>query len=302
MTVDVEDYFHVEAFSREIDRRHWDSYPLRVERNTYRLLDLFDTFEVKATFFTLGWVARRCPRLVEEIVKRGHELACHSFWHRLVYDLDPEEFRRDTEDATRAIEDAGRMRPRGYRAPSFSITKRSLWALEVLADAGYAYDSSIFPIRHDVYGFPAFPRFPVTVQWSDGASEPSAKDAAPSIVEFSPCTVRLFGNNLPGPGGGYLRIFPLRYSTWALSRLERHDRRPGSVYLHPWEIGPEQPRMPGRLKSRLRHYTGLARTEDRLRTLMRRFRFAPMGKVLEQYPPDAAWTHGRQLRDVLSPE
>ena len=306
MTVDVEDYFHVEAFRRDVSRERWDEYPLRVERNTHRLLDLFDEFDVKATFFTLGWVARKCPRLVEEIVRRGHELACHSYWHRLVYKLDPEEFRRDTEEATRALEDAGQTKLRGYRSPSFSITKRSLWALEVLAACGYRYDSSIFPVRHDVYGFPEFPRFPVSVEWSEGASERSAQDAtrdatASGIIEFPPCTVRLFGRNLPGPGGGYLRLFPLRYSLWALKRLESRDGRPGTIYLHPWEIDPEQPRLEGRLKSRLRHYTGLARTEVRLRTLMRRFRFAPMGKILEQYPPIGIWPLERRLGDTVIP-
>ena len=307
MTVDVEDYFHVQAFSREVRRERWDEYPLRVETNTHRLLDLFDEFDVKATFFTLGWVARKCPRLVEEIVRRGHELACHSYWHRLVYDLEPDEFRRDTEEATRALEDAGQTKLRGYRSPSFSITKRSLWALEVLAECGYHYDSSIFPVRHDVYGFPEFPRFPVSVEWSEpGASEPPASDATPDatssgIVEFPPCTIRVFGTNLPGPGGGYLRLLPLRYSLWALKRLETRDGRPGTIYLHPWEIDPEQPRLEGRLKSRLRHYTGLARTEARLRTLMRRFRFAPMGKILEQSPPDGTWPVKRQLGSVESP-
>ena len=235
-------------------------------------------------------------------MRRGHELACHSYWHRLVYDLEPDEFRRDTEEATRALEDAGQTMLRGYRSPCFSITKRSMWALEVLAECGYRYDSSIFPVRHDVYGFPTFPRFPVSVEWSEGGSAPDATSSG--IVEFPPCTVRLFGANLPGPGGGYLRLFPLRYSVWALRRLETRDGRPGTIYIHPWEIDPEQPRLAGRLKSRFRHYTGLARTEARLRTLMRRFRFAPMGKILEQYPtvgswpPDETWPLERQLRRV----
>ena len=291
MTVDVEDYFHVEAFSAQISRQRWDDYPLRVESNTYRLLDLFDECGVKATFFTLGWVAYKCPHLVAEVVRRGHELACHSFWHRLVYNLGPEEFRHDTEEASKALEDAGQTEVSGYRAPSFSITKRSLWALEVLAEEGYSYDSSIFPIRHDVYGFPEFPRHAVSVQWTGDDGKGEKPGTATSIVEFPPCTVRVLGTNFPGPGGAYLRLLPLHYSLWVLGRLERRERRPGTVYVHPWELDPDQPRIQGRLKSRLRHYTGLKSTEHRLRALLKRYRFAPMKTVLAQFPPAGAWRH-----------
>ena len=299
MTVDVEDYFHVEAFSAQVSRRRWDRYPLRVENNTYRLLDLFDEFKVKATFFTLGWVARKCPHLVEDIVRRGHELGCHSFWHRIVYNLSPDEFRRDTDEATKALEDAGQTRVHGYRAPSFSITKRSLWALEALADAGYSYDSSIFPMRHDVYGFPEFPRAAVNVEWAAHArGGDNMENATAGILEFPPCTVRFLGMNLPGVGGGYLRLLPLRYSLWALSRLERRERRPGTVYLHPWELDPDQPRIRGPWRSRLRHYTGLGSTETRLRVLLERFRFESMGEVLIQFPPEGVWPCSRELANV----
>lgn len=281
LTVDVEDYFHVEAFAKVIGRDRWDSFEPRVEQNTIRILDIFDAHGVKATFFTLGWVAQKKPRLVSEIARRGHEIACHSFWHRLVYTLSPEEFRADLRDATRALEDAAQVKLRGYRAPSYSITKRSLWALEALAEEGYEYDSSIFPIRHDIYGLPDFPRFPVSV---------CRKGGGRSITEFPPSTVNVFGKNLPGPGGGYLRIFPLCYALWALRRIERRDRKPGAVYLHPWEVDPDQPRMSAPLRSRLRHYTGLRHTVARLETILRAFRFAPMARVLEEHPPEGTWS------------
>ncbi len=280
LTVDVEDYFHVEAFAKLIGRDRWDGYPLRVESSTMRILDLFDRHGVKATFFVLGWVARKTPRLVSEIARRGHEIGCHSFWHRLVYGLSPEDFRSDLREATRTIEDAAQVKLRGHRAPSYSITRQSLWALDVLAEEGYAYDSSIFPIRHDIYGFPEFPRFPVKVRLRGGAA---------TITEFPPSTVRILGRNLPGPGGGYLRIFPLAYARWALRRLEKRDRKLGTVYVHPWEVDPDQPRMNGPLRSRLRHYTNLKRTQARLDRLLGEFRFAPMGKVLEDRPPEEEW-------------
>ena len=280
LTVDVEDFFHVEAFRKQIDQDRWGEYPLRVVDSTKRVLDLFDAQQVKATFFTLGWVARQAPSLVREIVDRGHELACHSYWHRLVYGLDPEEFRRDTREAVAALQDAAGVRVRGYRSPSYSITKRSLWALEILAEEGFAYDSSIFPIRHDTYGMPEFPRFPVRVAFGG---------AEPEFIEFPPSTTVFAGSNLPGPGGGYLRIFPRWYAAWALRRIERRDRRPATVYFHPWEIDPDQPRLSGPLKSRLRHYTGLRSMEKRLTSLLKQFSFAPMGDVLAHNPPTETW-------------
>jgi polysaccharide deacetylase family protein (PEP-CTERM system associated) len=276
LTVDVEDYFHVEAFSSTVPRTSWDGFHLRVEESTRRILDLFDRHGVKATFFVLGWVARKRPRLVAEIAGRGHEIGCHSFWHRLVYRLTPEEFRADLREATCAIEDAAGMKLRGYRAPTYSITACSLWALEILAEEGYAYDSSIFPVRHDVYGMPSFPRLPTELNLGQRRT----------IIEFPPSTVRVFGLNLPGPGGGYLRILPFWYSLWALGRIRRERTMPGAVYVHPWELDPEQPRVAAPLRSRLRHYTGLRRTARRLESLLRRFRFAPMGQVLQSNPPE----------------
>jgi polysaccharide deacetylase family protein (PEP-CTERM system associated) len=276
LSVDVEDYFHVEAFRDVVDSARWDEYPLRVEASTRRLLHILERSDVRATFFVLGWVARRCPALVKDIAARGHEVGCHSFWHRLVYTLSPEEFRRDTAEATQALEDLTGTAVRAYRAPSYSVTKRSLWALEVLAELGYTCDSSVFPIRHDVYGLPSFPRFPVEVALGGGRS----------IVEFPMSTWRVLGMNWPGPGGGYLRIFPLAYSRAALRRLNRKERRPGMVYVHPWEFDPEQPRLRGRLRSRLRHYTGLRSTERKIESLLGSFRFAPMQEVLQRFPPE----------------
>jgi polysaccharide deacetylase family protein (PEP-CTERM system associated) len=298
LTVDVEDYFHVEAFRSRIPAEAWDTYPLRVASSTARILDLLDAHGVRATFFVLGWVARKVPRLIADIVSRGHELGCHSDSHRLVYTLRRDEFRADVREAMRAIEDAAGVRPRGYRAPSFSITRRSLWALPVLAEEGFAYDSSIFPIRHDIYGFPEFPRFPVRVGWGrqegrpggsvpqvgSSSDDPSVRRAS-SIVEFPASTVRVLGRNFPGPGGGYLRILPLRYSLWALRRIAEREVKPASVYLHPWEVDPDQPRIRAGLRSRFRHYTGLERTAPRLASIFDRFRFAPMGEVIAELNP-----------------
>jgi polysaccharide deacetylase family protein (PEP-CTERM system associated) len=285
LTIDVEDYFHVEAFSGSIPRADWDAFPSRVVENTARILDLLDALGLKATFFVLGWVARKAPFLVTEIARRGHEVGCHSMWHRLVYSMRPEDFRADLKEATSRIADCAQTPLRGYRAPSFSITRKSLWALEILAEEGYSYDSSIFPIYHDVYGFPGFPRLPVEVQIGMGGAGDGAVNysGARTILEFPPSTLELGKLTLPALGGGYLRIFPLAYSSWALRRLARRDRAPAMVYFHPWELDPAQPRMAGPLRSRLRHYTGLGRMEGKLRRLLRRFRFTTAEQALDAY-------------------
>jgi polysaccharide deacetylase family protein (PEP-CTERM system associated) len=258
ISVDVEDYYHVEAFADIVSREQWDSYPSRVEANTLRVLDLFDQCGVKGTFFILGWVAERHPKLVREIVARGHEPACHSYWHRLIYKLTPEEFHDDTKRAKDAIEQAAGEAAHGYRAPSFSVTTRSAWALDVLADLGFRYDSSVFPVNHDVYGIPDAPRGPFSVDTPSGR-----------MVEFPMATFRLKsgGPNLPVAGGGYLRMFPYWYTRMGVRRAWR-EGLPVISYIHPWELDPEQPRMNARLKSRLRHYTNLAKTEGRLRKLL----------------------------------
>jgi polysaccharide deacetylase family protein (PEP-CTERM system associated) len=263
-SVDVEDYFHVEAFAGVIDRAQWPEYTSRVEANTRRLLDLFDESHVHGTFFVLGWVAERFPGLVREIVARGHEPACHSYWHRLIYTLTPHEFRQDTERAKRVIEDACGRRVTGYRAPSFSVTHRSRWALEILVESGFQYDSSVFPVTHDVYGVPDAPRGPFVVTTASG-----------SILEYPMTTFRLFaGPNLPVAGGGYLRMLPAWYTRWGVHRAWR-EGLPVISYVHPWEVDPEQPRIAAPFKSRLRHYTNLSQTEDRLRELFSLGEFGP---------------------------
>lgn len=268
-SVDVEDYFHVEAFAGVIDRSSWPDYSLRVEANTRRLLDLFEASNVRGTFFILGWVAERLPGLVREIVARGHEPACHSYWHRLIYSLTPEEFRQDTEHAKRAIEDACGQPVTGYRAPSFSITRRSRWALEVLVECGFRYDSSVFPVRHDVYGVPDAPRGPFVVETQSGP-----------ILEYPMTTFRMSlgtnasGPNLPVAGGGYLRMLPAWYTRWGIHRVWQ-EGLPVISYVHPWEVDPQQPRVSAPFKSRLRHYTNLDKTADRLRELFTLGRFEP---------------------------
>ena len=257
LSVDVEDYFHVEAFSDVVPRSKWDTYACRVEVNTRRLLDLFDECKVKGTFFILGWVAERFPTLVQEIVARGHEPACHSYWHRLIYTLSPKEFREETRCAKDVIEQIIGKRVDGYRAPSYSITATSLWALEILVETGFTYDSSIFPLRHDVYGIPDAPRSPFTVKTASGP-----------LDEYPITTFRVWGShNFPVGGGGYLRMLPFWYTRLGFARA-RQEGLPLIAYIHPWEIDPTQPRISGRLFSRLRHYTNLGKTFARLQRLL----------------------------------
>jgi polysaccharide deacetylase family protein (PEP-CTERM system associated) len=262
LSVDVEDYFQVEAFSDVVDRACWEGYPCRVEANTRRVLELLAECEVRGTFFVLGWVAERYPGLVREIVAAGHELACHSYWHRLIYRLNAKDFREDTVRAKQVIEQAAGRAVYGYRAPSFSITRESLWAFQVLAECGFRYDSSVFPIRHDLYGIPRAPRFPFRIATPSG-----------TLVEYPSSTFRWMGQNLPVGGGGYLRILPFWYTRLGLERAQR-EGLPLIVYVHPWETDPEQPRLNGRFRSRLRHYTNLGKTSARLRRLLGAGKFA----------------------------
>jgi polysaccharide deacetylase family protein (PEP-CTERM system associated) len=220
----------------------------------------------------LGWVAQKFPALVREIHARGHELACHSFWHRPVCSLTPETFRQDLRQASDAIQQAAGVRVIGYRAPSWSITAQSLWAFDVLAEEGFVYDASIFPIRHDLYGHPGGQRFPYRVETA----------AAGGLTEFPSATVRVLGSNLPAAGGGYLRILPLAFTEWALRRMAREDGRAVVVYFHPWELDPAQPRIAGPWKSRFRHYTNLHRMEQRLGRLMAAHSFQPFRDLVQQ--------------------
>jgi polysaccharide deacetylase family protein (PEP-CTERM system associated) len=270
LTVDVEEYFQVQAFVDRVPPETWDTLPSRVVQSTRRVLDLFDRYGARGTFFFVGWVAARYPSLVREVQARGHELACHSYWHRPVYALTPDEFRADLREAKEAIEQAAGTRIRGYRAPTWSITRRSLWALDILAEEGFEYDSSIFPIRHDLYGMPHAPRLEYTHELRSGRR----------LREFPPTTASLFGANLPGGGGGYLRILPFSYTRWVLRRMEEVDGAPAMVYFHPWELDPGQPRIAASLRSRLRHYTNLGRMEDRLARLLEGYRFQSIAERL----------------------
>jgi polysaccharide deacetylase family protein (PEP-CTERM system associated) len=266
LTVDVEDYFMVSAFSDLKPVDHWDQYECRLGAVMPRLLDLLERYGVKGTFFILGWVAERYPELVRDIRGRGHEVGCHSHQHRLVYDLTPTQFREDTRKAKGILEDIlGEPIP-GYRAPSYSVTTASLWALDILAEEGFEYDSSVYPVRHDRYGIPGFGRFPRRV----------GGNGTGGIVEIPPSTVRILGMTLPFGGGGYLRLFPAGWTEWALRELNGREGQPAVVYIHPWELDPDPPRMRGSVVSEFRHYVNIDTTEGKLSRLLQRFDFGPM--------------------------
>ena len=273
MTIDVEDYFQVSAFAPHIARDSWDSQPCRIERNIERILALLAAHDTHATFFTLGWIAERYPQVVRAIVAGGHELASHGYGHQRASDLTREQFHADITRAKGLLEDIGGVAVRGYRAPSFSIGSRNLWALETLREAGHVYSSSIYPIAHDHYGMPEAPRF---------AFHP-LDDA---MLEFPPSTVHLFGRNLPAAGGGYFRLMPYAVSRWLMRRVNQTDGQPCMFYFHPWEIDPEQPRQAGiSAKTRFRHYVNLNRMEGRIAHLLRDFEW---GRVDQVFLKDAA--------------
>ena len=271
MTVDVEDYFHVAALSQSIDRSQWNQMEYRAEASTRLLLDLFDSSQIKATFFVLGWVAKRSPELIREIHGRGHEVASHGMSHKLVYNQTPDEFSSETFESKALLEDIIGARVLGYRASTYSITNRSLWALDILKEAGFVYDSSIFPIHHDLYGIPDAPQVPSRIATPKGAT----------LVEFPMSTAPMFGIRLPVSGGGYFRLLPYWLTRAGLRKLNFQLQRPFIFYLHPWEVDPAQPRIKTGFKSRLRHYTNLSRCEVRLRRLIAEFRFAPVRDVLK---------------------
>ncbi len=263
MTVDVEDYFHVSGFADVVRPEDWPRFESRVEANTGKLLEIFATHKVSATFFMLGWIAERHGRLVKAIHGAGHEIACHGYDHTLVYRASPEEFRKDVRRAKQLLEDVVGTSVDGYRAPSFSIVKSSLWALDILAEEGFQYDSSIFPIRHDRYGIPDAHRFPHQWKTTNGNR----------LVQFPISTVRLCGLNIPVGGGGYFRLLPYALTRWAIQRLNNRDQRPAVVYIHPWELDPAQPRVPGPTLSRFRHYVNLHTTEGKVHRLLHDFSF-----------------------------
>jgi polysaccharide deacetylase family protein (PEP-CTERM system associated) len=283
MSIDLEEYFQVSNFADRIEPARWETLPSRIAEQTHRLLDLFDEVGCRATFFALGWIAERHPRLLEEIAARGHELASHGHAHDPIHALGPTLFRNDLQRARRAIEDASGHSPDGYRAPSYSITRRSSWALTILAEEGFRYDSSIFPVRHPRYGIPDFPKRLVEIDLGNGLT----------LIEFALTTTRIGFWNLPVAGGAYLRLLPASLFRWGFLREARSGRR-AVLNVHPWEIDPEQPRLRANWQVRVLHYTSLGRTESRLRRLLREVPFAPLAEVI-----DAELTAGRVERLAL---
>jgi polysaccharide deacetylase family protein (PEP-CTERM system associated) len=273
LTIDVEDYYHVSAFEAVVQPQDWEQYESRVEKNTDKVLALLADKQVKATFFVLGWVAERYSHLVRRIAAEQHEVACHGYSHRRIYTQTPGVFRSETRKAKRLLEEASGMPIVGYRAASYSITCQSLWALDILAEEGFQYDSSIFPIRHDLYGISNHPRFPHVIRGH----------GAHPLVEFPLSTVRIAGVNFPIAGGGYLRLFPYAITHLAMRYLNHHEKQPAIVYFHPWELDPEQPRMPAGRLSQFRHYTNLERMQKKLQRLLCSFPFAPIRDVFADY-------------------
>jgi polysaccharide deacetylase family protein (PEP-CTERM system associated) len=268
ISVDVEDYFQTEAMTRVIPRNTWESTPSRIERNMKQILELFSAHCVRGTFFFLGWVAERYPHLVRETRDLGHEIACHSYWHRPIYTLSPAEFREDTHRAKAVIEDAAGAGISGYRAPSFSLTPGTEWAADILAQAGFAYDSSVHPIAHDLYENRHAPRHPYRL-------------ARNLLLEIPISTVRWGKRNYPFSGGGYFRVLPYRYVRWAMRRVNQLEG-PAVFYLHPWEIDPEQPRLTTSGRSAFRQYTRLDKTAGLLSRLLTEFSFGPLEEVFAE--------------------
>ncbi len=287
-TVDVEDYFQVQAFAGTIDRKQWDQYPSRVVANTHAVLRLLDDAQTRGTFFILGWVAERFPQLVRDIRKSGHEIGSHSYWHRLIYEMTPDEFRDDVRRSTEVLSSITGERVTSFRAPCFSVTRSTLWALDILAEEGFLYDSSIFPIVHDKYGIPNAERFPHHIECSNG-----------TLWEFPPSVVRIGKYNLPVAGGGYFRLYPARFSLACLGRVNRIARQPFMFYIHPWELDPDQPRLPGSWASRFRHYQNLGSTARKLRWLLKEFRFGTQSSALAEHQSVSDRAGGRAISSMV---
>jgi polysaccharide deacetylase family protein (PEP-CTERM system associated) len=279
ITIDLEDYYQVSAFNEANSPAHWDSFPSHIEDSAAKLLSIFDEFNAKATFFTLGWVAKRFPKLVREIADRGHEIACHSHLHRYVFSMSSDEFREDTLEAKRTLEDLAGRPVYGYRAPSFSIQANSLWAFEILAELGFTYDSSIFPIRHSNYGWPHAPRFPFEIHTSRGM-----------ITEFPMPALQWHGTRAPIGGGAYLRLLPYWFTRWSIRHLNEFEGLSACLYLHPWELDREQPKMSGSASARVRHNFGLTGAESKFRRLLHDFRVQPLASRLQELGRDAGYS------------
>lgn len=266
LTIDVEDYFQVSAFAAHIARSEWNTCECRVERNVDHILDMLAHRGIKATFFALGWIAERYPKLIREIVREGHELASHGYGHERASEQTEPAFFADIQLAKLVLEDVSGNAVHGYRAPSFSIGKGNLWAFDCLVRAGYRYSSSIYPIQHDHYGMPDAPRF--------------AHEVRPGLFEIPITTLRMFHRNFPSSGGGYFRLLPYALSRWMLNRVNRTDREPSVFYFHPWEIDVDQPRIEGiGRKTRFRHYVNIRQMEGRLNQLMRDFNWGRMDQI-----------------------
>lgn len=267
LSIDVEDYFQVAAFDKIVEVGEWDGFESRVERNTSILLSMLDSQDVKATFFVVGWIAERYPDLVKKIWENGHKIGCHSHMHQKIYTLTPDEFREDTKRAKSILEDIIGHLVEGYRAPSYSITKKSLWALDILAELGFTYDSSIFPIYHDNYGIPDSPRF-------------EYKLPQQGMMEYPISTLLFWGRKIPVAGGGYFRLFPYWFSKMALKKINENEIQPFVFYLHPWEVDPDQPRFKNASAlSKFRHYNNLKSTEIRFASLLRDFDYIPIPEL-----------------------
>ena len=278
LTIDVEEYFHPTEVQTSVDQSQWATLPSRISREVFDILGLLNDKKVKATFFVLGWVAEHYPAVVRAIVDGGHEIGCHSYAHRLVYDLTPEEFRQDTRRGVMAIEDACGVTPRVYRAPSYSITRESMWALEILVECGFTCDSSIYPIAHDRYGIAGAERHAHILQTPAGP-----------IREVPIATVELAnGRVAPIGGGGYLRLLPYRYTSAGIRRINREEQKPACIYFHPWEIDPAQPRLASGLIARLRTYTGMYGMRRKLERLLTDFEFSSLSAVHGELPAPAA--------------
>ena len=267
LTIDIEDYFQVSAFEYLVGYENWDKYASRVEANTKKILDILGRYDIKATFFILGWTAKKHQNLVKEIHATGHEIACHSYCHRLVYKLTPEEFRKDTSLAKDILEQITGTQIRGFRAPSYSITNQSLWALQILEELNFEFDSSIFPIYHDRYGIPEAPRF-------------KYKIPGYNLTEYPISTSLLWRYKIPVSGGGYFRLFPYWFTKNALNNINKKEGQPFIFYLHPWEIDDTQPKFHNaRWKSRFRHYNNLHKTASRFERLLSDFKFGPITRT-----------------------
>jgi len=268
MTIDVEDYFHVSAFENVIQKSSWDSLPLRVEKNTHRLLDLFDEYGTKATFFTLGWVAERTPKLVKDIVNRGHELASHGYQHSRATEQSRGEFRQDVDRSKKLLEDLSGQKVIGYRAPSFSVNDSNRWVFDELVGMGFVYSSSTYPVKHDLYGVPDWPRFKYKLD--------------NGLIEIPLTTLKLGSKTMPISGGGYFRLYPYFVSRFLVNKFVKDEKASAIFYMHTWEIDPDQPRQKGiSAKSAFRHYLNLKRQQSRLMSLMSDFKWGRMDQVFE---------------------